>query len=216
MLRAYTSPPETGGRARPAVLFLHGGFGLAPEHWEMARPFRDAGYVILIPSLRGEDGQPGDFSLFYDEVDDVLAAADALAARPDVDPRRLFVAGHSVGGTLALLGAMASGRFHAAASFSGSPDQVEYTRNRADRVPFDATNLEEFRVRSPVAFSTSLRCPTRLYFGDEEFWLQPATRRLAILARRGGLDVEAVEITGGHDSAVPESMARCLRFLGSR
>ena len=37
------------------------------------------------------------------------------------DAKRLFLAGHSVGGTLTLLTALASNRFRAAASFDGFP-----------------------------------------------------------------------------------------------
>jgi acetyl esterase/lipase len=44
--------------------------------------------------------------MFYDEVDDVLAAARFLANQLGVDPTQLFLAGHSVGGTTALLAAM--------------------------------------------------------------------------------------------------------------
>ena len=35
----------------------------------------------------------------------MLAAAQVLRAQPGVDPARLFLAGHSVGGTLTLLAA---------------------------------------------------------------------------------------------------------------
>ena len=41
----------------------------------MAQPYRDAGYIVMIPILRGENGQPGFYTMFYDEVDDVLGAA---------------------------------------------------------------------------------------------------------------------------------------------
>jgi poly(3-hydroxybutyrate) depolymerase len=37
--------------------------------------------------------------MFYDEVNDVLAAADALAVQPYVDSTGIFVSGHSAGGT---------------------------------------------------------------------------------------------------------------------
>ena len=212
-LRAFASPPGRPDASKPAVLFLHGGFAFGEGHWAMTRPFRDAGYVVMIPVLRGENGQPGAFSLFFDEVDDVLAAAGVLASRPDVDPKKLYVAGHSVGGTLTLLAALASSRFRAAASFSGSPDQVEYTRGRPDRVPFDPANREEFRIRSPVAFATHFRCSVRLYFGDEELWLQNPTRRAALLAKAAGLDVKAVEVPGGHDTANPEVIKSCIAFF---
>ena len=57
------------------MLFLHGGFQFGPEDWEMTWPYRAAGFIVMVPMLRGEDDQAGDFTMFYDEVDDVLAAA---------------------------------------------------------------------------------------------------------------------------------------------
>ncbi len=89
----------------------------------MAQPYRDAGYVVLIPRCAARTASRGSFSLYFDEVDDVLAAADALARLPYVDQQRIFVAGHSAGGTLAALAAMASNRFKAAAALCGCMDQ---------------------------------------------------------------------------------------------
>ena len=108
-LTAYISPPPADGVKHPAVLFLHGGFAFGDDDWEMARPYRDAGFVVLAPVLRGENGQPGDFTLFFEEVNDVLAAAEALSQVSYVDVQHMFVAGHSAGGTLAALAAMAGG-----------------------------------------------------------------------------------------------------------
>lgn len=216
MLRAFATPVVPGGKPAPAVLFLHGGFDLGAGHWAMTRPFRDAGYVVLVPSLRGENGQPGACSLCYDEVADVLAAAEALAARPDVDPARLYLAGHSVGGTLTLLTALASGRFRAAASFSAAPDMAEWSRGRPELIPFPPDRPGEFRARSSVAFATGFRCPVRLFYGEDEYWLQPATRRTALLAAGVGLDVRAVELPGGHDSANPASVRAAIAFFRDR
>nr|WP_303652652.1 alpha/beta fold hydrolase [Paludisphaera mucosa] len=212
-MRAYRSRPAPDGVRRAAVLFLHGGFAFGEGHWEMSRPFRDAGYVVMTPVLRGENGQPGDFSLFYDEVDDVLAAAEALAAAPDVDPENLFVAGHSVGGTLAMMAASASPRFRAAASMSGSPDLIAYLQVSRTPAPFEASSEAEVRLRSPVAYAASFKCPVRLYCGEDEFWVQGGTRRTAMLAERAGIDAAAVEVPGDHSSSVPEAIREILAFF---
>jgi dipeptidyl aminopeptidase/acylaminoacyl peptidase len=188
-LKAWTHRP-TGDQTskHPAVLYLHGGWAFDLDDWEQARPLRDAGFVVLIPIVRGENGQPGNFSMFYDEVDDVLAAADHLANLPWVDPKRLYVAGHSAGGTLTMLAAMASDRFRAAASISGSPDRVAFVNGGyQNAVPFDLKDIREFQVRSPVAYATSFKCPARLYYGSEEHFFAAETCRTALLANTKSL-----------------------------
>lgn len=71
-LLAWRSWPQ-GKAKRPAVLVLHGGNAMGRGHWDLAEPYVKAGYVAMMPSVRGENGQAGIFSGFYDEVDDVLA-----------------------------------------------------------------------------------------------------------------------------------------------
>ena len=208
-LAALADAAPADGQKRPGLLFLHGGFALGDGDWEMAQPYRDAGYVVLIPSLRGENGQAGDFSLYFNEVDDVLAAADALAQLPYVDPQRMFVAGHSAGGTLAALAAMASNRFQAAAALCGCMDQ----RLNADIAPFDTADDGEFRIRSPLDFAASFQCPTRLYFGSQEDWALTSTRNTATAAKAKGLDVEALSVPGDHFTAVDPAIRQCLDFF---
>jgi acetyl esterase/lipase len=214
-LKAWTdrAPAKVRGKL-PAVLFLHGGWVFDEDDWVQAKPFRDAGFVVMAPILRGENGQPGYFTMFYDEVEDVLAAADHLAKLPHVDPARVSVAGHSAGGTLALLAAMASNRFRAAASISGSPDPVSFAREGQHKtVPFDPADVREVRLRSPVAYATSFKCPVRLYLGSEEIGLQASTRRLALLAKGRGLDVKMVTVPGDHLTCVPQAMRQAAEFF---
>lgn len=211
-LRAWVSVSSTSNAAS-AVLFLHGGFAFAKDDWDMVQPYRDAGFVVLMPMLRGENGAPGSYSLFFHEVDDVLAAADALGATPNVRADRLFIAGHSVGGTLTMLAAMYSGKFRAAASFGGSPDQLQWVAGDPELVPFDFADLNEFRIRSPLAFPTSFQCPTRLYHGTAETYFEENTAELARLARQAGLDVRAVPVAGDHGSHVPEAINKSIEFF---
>jgi dienelactone hydrolase len=212
-LKAWVDKPQAGGAKKPAVLFLHGGFAFGADDWDQARPFRDAGFVTMLPMLRGENGLPGSYSMFYDEVDDALAAAEVLAKQPGVDSNRLYVAGHSVGGTVALLVAMTSKRFRAAASFSGSPDQVAWSRGQEQFVPFDPKNQREFQMRSPLAFAKSFKCPVRIYYGSQEFLFKASSEKTAELAKAAGLDVEAVSVPGDHMSAVPAEMQQAIAFF---
>jgi dipeptidyl aminopeptidase/acylaminoacyl peptidase len=213
-LRAWLHEPDAREVRHPAVLYLHGGWAFGEDDWEQSRPFREAGFVVLMPLLRGENGQPGSFTMFYHEVDDVLAAAGYLAGLPSVDPKRLYLAGHSAGGTHTLLAAMASDRFRAAAALSASPDRIAFVRSGWQAaVPFDVSDIREFQVRSPVAYATSLKCPTRLYVGSRETGFLASTRRTALLARDRGLNVEAVVVPGDHFSSVPEALRQAILFF---
>jgi dienelactone hydrolase len=212
-LRAWVSGPPPDGARRPAVLFLHGGFAFGADDWEQTQPFRDAGYVVMTPTLRGENGLPGSYSMFYDEVDDVLAAAEALARLPYVDGNRLYVSGHSVGGTLTLLASMTSNRFRAAASLSGSPDQVSWARGQSELVPFDPSDKREFQMRSPLAFPRSFQCPVRIYYGEQEFLFASVSQKTAGLAKKAGRDVEAVSVPGDHMSMVDPAMRQAIAFF---
>jgi dienelactone hydrolase len=219
-LTAWVDGPAkrpAGGPLKPAVLYLHSGFAFAKEDWEEAKPFRDAGFVTMVPILRGENGQPGNFTLFYDEVDDAVAAGEALAKTPGVDPNRIYVAGHSAGGTLAMLAAMTSKRFKACASLAGSPDQGKFLQYEPVDPPFDPENAREIEMRSPLAYPKSFKCPVRVYYGDEEGPVaSKAARRLADKARAAGLDVQAVEVRGDHMAMRDPALKLAVAFFQSK
>jgi dipeptidyl aminopeptidase/acylaminoacyl peptidase len=213
-LKAWVNPPSNPGKRKfPGVLFLHGGYAFDDEDWEMTQPLREAGYVVLAPMLRGENGQAGSFTMFYSEVDDVLAAAGRLAKLPYVDDKHLYVTGHSAGGTLALLAAMTSPRFRAAASFSGSPNLQAFVQQWRTAVPFDGSDVREFEMRSPMAYATSFKCPVRLYYGDQELFFTEPSLTTAQRAKTKKLDVEAVVVPGDHMSSVPAGMQRAIEFF---
>jgi formylglycine-generating enzyme required for sulfatase activity len=210
-LKAWVNHPTDQTRKYPAVLYLHGGFSFDLGDWDQTKPYRDAGFVVLVPILRAENGQPGAWSYFYDEVDDVLAAAEYLSKQPYVDSNRLFVAGHSVGGTMTQLATLASNRFRAAASFDGACYRPEFV-TRAPSMPYDSSDLRESLLRSPIVYASRFKCPLRLYFATESASIgQMMSRRTAALAKRRGLDVEALEIEGNHGThvawAIPQSIA---------
>src|SRR5215813_2361522 len=98
--------------------------------------------------------------------------------RLQVDPNRLFVTGHSVGGTLTMLASELYPHFRAAASISGTPDVATYLKyaGRAPyNAPFDPANAHEALIRSPLAWAESLKCPIRMYYGTDEDYFAIAT-----------------------------------------
>jgi dipeptidyl aminopeptidase/acylaminoacyl peptidase len=214
-LKAWVNRPADESRKRPAIVFLHGGFAFGRDDWDLAQPYRDAGFVVMTPLLRGENGQPGPFTLWYDEVDDVLAAAEFLARQPYVDAGHLYVAGSSAGGTLSLLAAQASVRFRAAASFSASPDQALLVRHAKMELPFDKSDPRELQVRSPLAYAGSFKCPARIYYGTQDHFVL-TSRRTSAVAKENGLDVEAIAVEGDHGSSVPPAIKLSIPFFQSK
>ncbi len=69
----------------------------------LAQALAEGGLASLRYDKRGVGGSPGDWRAagLYDNVDDLARARDALAARPEVDPDRIVLAGHSEGAILA-------------------------------------------------------------------------------------------------------------------
>ena len=214
-LVGWVSQYERTPKPKPAVLFLHGGNAIGQGHWLLAKPYIDAGYVVMIPSMRGENGQKGNFSGFYDEVEDVLAASERLRHLPGVDPHRLFIAGHSIGGTLTMLASMASKRFRAAAPISGNPDAFAFFNRYPQDIRFDDKNPREFQMRSPVCYAHSFKCPVKVMHGSEEVHF---TTRVGLLSKRatvGGVKMEVAVLPGGHTTALPAEIEQSIQFFKS-
>ena len=117
----------------------------------------------MYPSLRGGNDNPGHFETCFGEVDDVLAAADFLAKQEDVDPARIYLGGHSTGGTLAMLVAECGGRFRGVFSFGPVDEAAGYGQ---DSVVFDVTNRKEAELRAPIRWMHGITSPTFVFEGD--------------------------------------------------
>ena len=209
-MAAYATPVRHDGKRRPALVWVEGGFGGASPYEvdpqaggdakndQTVRTFLDAGgngdkLVVLCPGLRGVNGDPGRFEMFLGEVDDVAAALKSVAARPDVDPNRVYLAGHSTGGTVALLAAAVSDVPAGVVSFGGAPDLVQTIRRQPyGEEPFDTGDLREIEVRSPMTYAEQIKVPV-LYVEGETSPYNSAAMRMARLVPDGKMSaVEAV------------------------
>lgn len=196
-MAAYVTPDPKDGKRHPAVIWVHGGYGGLSDSdyfWQTQErdndqsgsAFRNAGLVEMLPSFRGEDSNPGSYEMFYGEVEDIEAAHDWLAKQPWVDPERIYLAGHSTGGTRVLLTSEYSDKFRAYFSLGAVPDlkaRVEGSEMMVP-VPFEKTN-EEYRLRSPATFIKSIKKPTWYFEGSEYYW--PAFDDIAKVAKKANI-----------------------------
>jgi uncharacterized protein len=99
-LHAWFLPAATSGR-RPAVLVCNGNAGNRALRAPLAVALSRAGLSVLLFDYRGFGGNPGRPS--EDGLAaDARAAQAWLAARPEVDPRRIAYLGESLGAAVAL------------------------------------------------------------------------------------------------------------------
>jgi len=92
----------SGAGPHPAVLLLHG-FPGNEQNLDLAQAIRRAGIDVLTLHYRGAWGSPSSFSFAHaiQDSDAAVAFLRANAAKYHLNPQRIFVAGHSMGGFMA-------------------------------------------------------------------------------------------------------------------
>ena len=188
-LPAGASAAET----HPAVIFMHGGpiRQMLPgwhylDYYSNAYAFNQylasRGYVVLALNYRAGIGYGLDFreaegigAAAATEYNDLLAAADFLRARADVDPARIGLWGGSYGGYMTALGlARNSDLFKAGVDLHGVHDWHHWTlatiRDNQPLYVLDAppTVLKSALAASPISAVASWRSPVLLVHGDDD------------------------------------------------
>jgi alpha/beta superfamily hydrolase len=171
---AYVSKPSIDNVKYPAIIWIVGGFAnsISDVAWsaspgendQSASIFREKGIVTMYPSLRGGNENPGHIESFYGEVDDVIAAAKHLATIKYVDPNRIYLGGHSTGGTLALLVAESSNIFRAVFALGPVDSTSIYGQ---EFLTYDVNNETETNLRAPIKWLHCIKTPTFVFEGTD-------------------------------------------------
>jgi len=172
-MNAMLSKPVATDQKQAAIIWITGGFpasGIGTSAWEQADPsndqsakvYRENGMIMMYPALRGCCGNPGSQEGFYGEVNDVIAAAKYLRSLDDVDADRIFLGGHSTGGTLALLTAAATDIFRGVISFGPIHDPSYY----GPEVILYQTGAREQELRAPINYLSLIKTPTVVVEGS--------------------------------------------------
>ena len=197
-----------GEEPKPTVLLLHGCPGLE-KNLDLAVRLRAAGWNALLFHYRGCWGSAGRYDL-RTIPRDVTAAVDYLAGCPRVDPRRITVVGHSLGGWAAIVTAAREPRLRAVAVYGAAvrlgaglllgPDRVEEEFTR-----FLAATPEEFagqvavvaeRIDALAAAAAIRPRPLLVVHGTEDRWVPVAQARE--LRDRAGPACRYVEVEGAN------------------
>jgi len=113
----------SGAGPHPTAIIYHG-FPGYEQNLDLAQALRRAGYNVLAVHYRGSWGISGNFS-FQHVIEDADAEVEwitsaEVAAKYHVDPSRIVVIGHSMGGYAALSAAAHNAQVAAAVSISGA------------------------------------------------------------------------------------------------
>jgi dipeptidyl aminopeptidase/acylaminoacyl peptidase len=224
-------PASAGGASRhPAVVFMHGGpirqmlpgwhyMDYYSNAYALNQYLASRGYVVLALNYRAGIGYGLDFreaegigAAGATEYNDLLAAADFLRARADVDPERIGLWGGSYGGYMTALGlARNSDIFKAGVDFHGVHDWHQWTlstvRGNQPLYALDAMApvLATALAASPIADVAKWRSPVLLVQGDDDHNVDfsEAVRLAAALREH---DVEFQELV------VPDEIHDFLRY----
>ncbi len=202
------TPPQGGW---PAIVFNHG--YIPPAEYRTTEryvayqdAFARAGFVTLKSDYRGHGSSEGQARGGYDDPGytvDVLNAAASLRRDPRVNPDRLGLWGHSMGGQLSLKAMIVDPRLKAASLWAGviaSYDVLATDWNPPPGEPrtLDAVNRRYLRLLSPNAYLRELNGrPIQLHHGTNDKDVPYSFQKnLADDLRNAGQGVDAYRYDG--------------------
>ncbi len=203
----------------PVLVYLHGGLGLTPKEFARCKPYLKAGFAVFTPTLRGRNGNPGNFELVFGEVDDARAAIQWIAEQPGIDKSRIYAFGHSMGGgTVAMLTLYPDVPVRLTASAGGIYTVDTFTswaedQDSKDLIRFDIKDKEEAELRVLLPHAAEMKHDHIAYMGTEE----TTTHKNALALQEGakGAKVEVVELKGDHFTALDPALAKFLARVRS-
>lgn len=139
-LKALLTLPDNTEEPVPAVIFVHGsGASNMDEHIGKLTPFKDLaeglashGIAALrynkrtyTHGLRMLKDKQLEVTVKTETIDDALLATGLLKADPRIDPKKIFIIGHSMGGMLAPRIDAEGGDYRGIIIMAGSPRRLE-------------------------------------------------------------------------------------------
>lgn len=226
-----------GAGPHPTVVLCHGLPG-NEKSLDLAQAMRRAGWTVITFNYRGSWGSPGDyrFAQNLEDADAVLAFArdPANAAKLRIDPKRLVIMGHSMGGWVAALTAAHDKQLLGAAMISAGNMGWLGKLPREQAVKALATNgMEALAGTTPERMADEIiantdrfdfvkaapqLAGTNLFILTSDDGLAPMSNALsAAIGKAGGTDLKTVHVATDHSwsDARIRLQGEILGWLGS-
>ena len=224
-------PPENGW---PGLIFNHG--YIPPQQYRTGEryvayvdAFAQAGYVVFMPDYRGHGDSEGEPSAGYGSVEytaDVLNALSSLKRHPDVDPERLGMWGHSMGGGLTLRSMVVEPDIKAAVIWAGvvgpygdiinswtppdHPAARAWRNGLLNEFGGEADDLAFWEARSPNSYIDTI-APIQLHHGTADTSVPPGfSETLADQLSATGREVE-LYVYEGDDHNLSQNLGLALQ-----
>ncbi len=173
-LDAYVSVNPQDNKKHPIVIWVVGGWGNSIDkfvwsynEWgndQSGQFISEAGILMMYPSFRGGNENPGNQETLYGEVNDIYSAYEYAKTLPYVDPERIYLIGHSTGATRVLLASEYDDKFRAVFAF-GPVDDI--SKHNKTQFTFDLSNKTEAKLRSPKYWMQDVKTPTFVIEGED-------------------------------------------------
>jgi pimeloyl-ACP methyl ester carboxylesterase len=238
-MNLYLPPGEHDNRSLGCVLVAPAGTNLlignaldGDDYHAETLPYAEAGFMSIQYSLDGglpsmETATDSEFRAAYGEFRAVAAgtlntrmAIEFVKARfPEIDPARIYTAGHSSAGTVSLLAAEELPEVAACIAYAPCSDPEERHSGFSGVFGIDLLfpGLLEFDRRfSPIGNLQKLKCPVFLFHARDDSVVDVAvSRRFVEQAKYLNQHVEYVEVADGdhYDSMISPGIAQAIEWL---
>ena len=212
------------GAGSPMFCGMPLGDGDRPEHI----PYVEAGFAVIAYEMDGpwgdedSDDQMGRaYEAFRDAQAGVVNARNALeyALRhvPEIDPNRIFAAGHSSAGSAALLFAAHEPRLAGVVAYAPCYDVTKHLGGMLRILAIQCDGIADFAVQSsPKTHEARIQCPVFLFHasGDQVCDIedsQAAEARMQAL----GIDVTLATTAGGdhYNPMINDGIFRAIEWM---
>ena len=227
-------------RRYPLVLDIHGGpngafyDSFVPQQQVLA----GGGYLVLAVNPRGSSTYGNDFMMAVvddwggADYEDLMAAVDAVAARPYVDETTLGVHGYSYGGYMTSWTIGHTNRFKAAVVGAPCINLISMYGTSDIGVSFGETqwggslaeSADKLLQHSPITYAPNVQTPALLLHGEDDHRCPISqSEEYFVALKRLGVEVELVRFPGcshgfprtGHARMREEYLSRTLGWFNS-